>query len=95
MLHAVLCHKKAHYGRLPPKMRRLFYKATMKGCSFITRSSTVQADYEHMVVGMVRHDFDLNPHLGPDVTGMDDQRNAILWQQQTSTHESEHYCPCM
>ncbi len=70
--HAVLCYKKAHYGRSPPKMRRLFYKATMDGCGFITRSSTVQADYEHMVPGMVRHDLDLNPQLGPDPIGMDD-----------------------
>ena len=70
--HAVICYKKTHHGRLPPKMRRLFHKATVEGCGFVTMSSTVQADYEHMVPGMVRHDLDLNPHLGPDTTGMDE-----------------------
>lgn len=52
-------------------MRRLFYKATEEGCGFVTTSSTLQADYEHMVPGMIKHDFDLNPHFGPDPTGMD------------------------
>ena len=42
----------------------MFYKDTVEGRGFITMSSTVQADYEHMVPGTVRHDFDLNPHLG-------------------------------
>ena len=68
--HAVICYKKTHHGRLPSKVRRLHLKATVEGCGFITMSSTVQADYEHMVLGMVRHDFDLN--LGPDTTGMDE-----------------------
>ncbi len=70
--HAVQRHKRAHYGCLPPKMRRLFYKATMEGCGFITTHSTLQADHEQLLPGMVKHDFDLNPHLGPDPTGMDE-----------------------
>lgn len=57
---------------MPPNLRRLFYKVTVKGCGFVTMSSTIHADYEHMVLGMVRHDFDLNPHLGSDPTGMSD-----------------------
>ena len=47
-------------------------QATEEGCGFVTTSSTLQADYEHMVPGMIKHDFDLNPHFGPDPTGMDD-----------------------
>ncbi|KAL0019353.1 hypothetical protein WJX79_002675 [Trebouxia sp. C0005] len=70
----MICYKKTHHGRLPSKVRRLHFKATVEGCGFITMSSTVQADYEHMVLGMVRHDFDLNLdlNLGPDTTGMDE-----------------------
>ena len=70
-VYAVQCYKKCHYGRLPPNMRRLYYKATIEGCGFITRQSPLQADYEHMVPGMPPHDFDLNPHLGPDPASMD------------------------
>ena len=69
---AVQHHKRAHHGCLPPKMKRLLYKATIKGCGFITTRSTLQADHKHLVPGLVKHDFDLNPHLGPDPTGMDD-----------------------
>ncbi|KAL3130232.1 hypothetical protein ABBQ38_008529 [Trebouxia sp. C0009 RCD-2024] len=64
-------YKRAHYGHLPPKMRRLSYKATEEGCGFVTTSSTLPADYEHMMPGMIKHDFDLNPHFGPNPTGMD------------------------
>ena len=53
-------------------MRRVLYKATMEGCGFITTRSTLQADHEQLVPGMVKQDFDLNPHLGPDPTSMDD-----------------------
>lgn len=70
--HAVQSYKRAHYGHLPPKMRHLFYKATEEGCGFITTSATLQADYEHLVPGMVKHDFDLNPHFGRDPSDMDD-----------------------
>ena len=58
--HAVQHHKRAHYGCLPSKMRRVLYKATMEGCGFITTRSTLQADHEQLVPGMVQHDFDLN-----------------------------------
>ena len=72
--HAMQRYKRAHYGHLPPKMRRqqLFYKATEEGCGFVTTSSILQSDYEHMVPGMIKDDFDLNPHFGPDPTGRDD-----------------------
>lgn len=69
--HAVQWYKKGHYGRLPPKMRRLYYKATVEGCGFVTTPSTMQADYEHMVPGRAPYDFDLNPHLGCDPASMD------------------------
>ena len=48
-------------------MRRLYYKATVEGCGFITKQSTLQADYEHMVPGMLPLDIDLNPQLGQDL----------------------------
>ena len=67
--HAVQRHKRAHYGCLPPKMRRLSYKLTMEGSGFIT---TLQADHEQLLPGMVQQDFDLNPHLSPDPTSMDE-----------------------
>jgi len=43
----------------------------MEGCGFITTHSTLQADQEQLVPGLVKHDFDLNPHSGLDPTGMD------------------------
>ena len=41
----------------------------MEGCGFIT---ILQADHEQLLPGMVKHDFDLNPHLSPDPTSMDE-----------------------
>jgi len=42
----------------------------MEGTGFVTTRSTLQVDHEQLLPGMVKHDFDLNPHLGPDPTGM-------------------------
>ncbi|KAL0019320.1 hypothetical protein WJX77_003774 [Trebouxia sp. C0004] len=64
---SVICYKKTQHGCLPSKVRRLFYKAVVERFGFI---STVQADYEHLVLGMVRHKFDLNPYLRLDTAGM-------------------------
>ena len=76
--HAVICYKKTQHGCLPLKVRRLFHKAILEGCGFVAISSAVQADYEHMVLGMVRHDFDLNPYLRLDTTGTDEKSVAVL-----------------
>ena len=65
------CYKRGHHGHLLPRMRRLYYKAYVEGCGFITKQSTLQADYEHMVPRMLPHDFALNPHLGQDPASMD------------------------
>ena len=71
-LFAVQCYKRTHYGFLPANTRRTYYKAAEEGCGFITTQSTLQADHEHMVPPVLRDDFDVNPHLGPDEASMDD-----------------------
>ena len=53
-------------------MTPLLYKGTMEGCGFITTHSTLQADHEQLLPRLAKHDFDLNPHLGPNPTGMDE-----------------------